>query len=416
MIAADDDVEMAIEVRGIQADELRTAIGVCELAFSDEVHESDLEAWSQFFEWDRTFVATDGDTIVGTGGNYTFEMSVVGGAIPVAGLTMVGVLPTHRRRGVLRSLMESFLDDALRRGEPISALWASESSIYQRFGYGMASVHMQMEAERSRMAFLDDPGPEGNLRFLDADEASKVLPGIYDRAMEETPGFMSRSETWWKLHRLRDPEHARGGAGPMWRVVLELDDSPAAYALYRVKSDWREGIPRGKLQVLEAISTSVRSTRELWRFLFGVDLIETVEAPFMPVDHPLPMMLADPRRAKYRVIDNLWLRIADLPAALQGRDYSSDDTITFEVTDELLPDNAGVWTIDTSGDGVVVERSDDLPAVSMDIRDLGAAYLGAHTFTTLRRAGRVREATEGAVSALDAMFRSDRAPWCPEIF
>lgn len=416
MVTADDDVSMGIEVRAIRDDELQTAIEVCELAFSSEVHESDLQAWSQLLEWNRTFVATDGDMIVGTGGNYTLEMSVPGGAIPVAGLTMVGVLPTHRRRGVLRSLMKPFLDDALRRGEPISALWASESSIYQRFGYGMASMHMQLEAERSRMAFLDDPGPEGSLRFLDPDEALKVLPEIYDRAVEETPGFMSRTEAWWNLHRLRDPEHARDGAGPMWRVVLELDDRPAAYALYRVKSDWREGIPRGKLQVLEAISTSVRSTRELWRFLFGVDLVETVDARFMPVDHPLLMMLDDPRRAKYRVIDNLWLRIVDLPAALQGRDYSADDSITFEVTDELLPDNAGVWTIDTTGDGVLVERSDRRPAVVMDIRDLAAAYLGGHTFTTLRRAGRVREATEGAVPALDAMFRSDRAPWCPEIF
>jgi predicted acetyltransferase len=407
---------MTIEIRRIEADEHDRAIETCELAFSWPVRPEELETWKKFLEVDRTFVAVDGDVFVGTGANYTFELSVPGAFVPTAGLTMVGVLPSHRRRGVLTSLMKTFLEDARDHKEPISILWASESAIYQRFGYGLASRHMQIVAERAHMSFLDDPGAVGKLSLVSEDEAMKVIPGIYDRVRSVTPGLYARDENWWRNHRLFDPEHARDGASPMWRVILEIDDTPEAYALYRVQSNWVDGVPRGTAMVSETMSTTPQATRELWRFLFGVDLMDTVKGFFLPLDDPLPFMLEDPRRMVTRAQDNLWLRVVDVESALISRRYAAPDVLSIGIEDKLLASNSGTWRLDTREDQPTAERVETDADIVIDVKDLGATYLGGTSLSTLLRAGRVRELTQGAVSRYDAMFRSDRAPWCPEIF
>jgi predicted acetyltransferase len=279
----------------------------------------------------------------------------------------------------------------------------------------MASMHMQIEAERARMAFLDDPGQVGRGRFVDAEEALKVLPDIYNRVMRTTPGMMGRSDAWWEHHRLRDPERIRGGASHMWRIVYELDGRPEGYALYRVHSDWPDGNPRGKVQVNEAMATSAVATRELWRFLFGIDLIDTIKCDFMPIDHPLQLMLADPRRMSKRFGDSLWIRIIDVKKALEQRSYAAPDALNLEIADDLFPENSGTWRLDTGGDSVSVTRTDADADLSLHVRDLAALYLGGHTGGALTLAGRL-QGDEPDVARLDAIFSTPKAPWCPEIF
>jgi predicted acetyltransferase len=390
-----------------QFEEFGRTIG---LAFSEEVTAAELELARKTVDPERNLAAYDGPTMVGTTGSYGFRLSVPGGEAPCAGVTAVAVVPTHRRRGILTRLMRKQLTDAREREEPLAALWASEGGIYGRFGYGLATRNVRIDAERDRAA-LRSPGDGAQVRLVDTGDALAVMPRLYDRARAVTAGFPSRSRAWWEHAILDDlPEH-RGGAGPLHRAVLELDGRPAAYALYRVKDEWSEGFPASTLVVKEEISTSPAATREIWHFLLGVDLVARVRNRSMPPDHPLFLLVAEPARLRFRLGDGIFVRLVDVPAALEARTYG-EGSVTLEVTDRFCPWNAGRWTLD----GASVRRARRSPDLSLDVRTLGSAYLGGFSFGELVRAGQVEEHRKGAAARADALFRTDRAPWCPGFF
>lgn len=406
---------MTIEIRGIAADELRKFADTCEAAFGEIVRDEDFAVWEKLFEVERGLAAYDDDVMVGTAGAYSFSLAVPGGELPAAGVTVVAVLPTHRRKGILTQMMREQLDDVRARGEPLAILWASEASIYHRFGYGLASLYGRLDLEREQARFRDTTDARGKVRFLTVEEAAKTLPAIYDRVQLRTPGMYRRSHDWWVWHRLRDREHERAGASPLYCAVLELDGRAEGYALYHVRPDW-DIVSKARVEVREAIAASATATREIWRFLFGIDLVERIQAPFLPVDHPLLLMLAEPRRLGFTLSDALWLRVVDLEAALSGRSYSCDGSLVFEVTDELCSRNEGRWRLEVSGSEGRVRRTSDAADLQLDIWDIGSVYLGGFDFTRLADAGRIRELTPGATSTASAMFHIERAPWCPEIF
>ncbi|MBA3365839.1 MAG: GNAT family N-acetyltransferase, partial [Actinobacteria bacterium] len=385
-------------------------------AFGGEIKEEDIPRWRSVFDLDRLIWAFDGELPVATAAAHTFQLTVPGGELPAAGVTFVGVLPSHRRRGILRQLMRHQLDDVRGRGEPLAILWASEAPIYGRFGYGLAARAMFMDAERSSVSFRAPSRPTGSVRLVPLEEAGGVLPDIYDRVRRETPGMFGRTEAWWSALRLADPEHERRGGGPLFCSVIDLDGSPEAYALYRLEGSWEGGIPRGKLQIREALGTTPEATREIWRFLFGVDLVERVKGWALPVDHPLQLMLADTRRLHLTVGDGLWLRLVDLPAALRARSYAEHASLVLGVDDAFCEWNTGTWRLDVAAAGAEVTRANGEPDLRLTIEDLASTYLGAFTFADLARAGRVEETTEGAIARADELFRTSRAPWCPEVF
>jgi predicted acetyltransferase len=307
--------------------------------------------------------------------------------------------------------MRRQLEDVHAWGEPIAALWASESSIYGRFGYGQAAQGVRMEAESRRFAFRDDPGPEGSWRLLDADEALRRLPEVYDRFRAGRAGLLSRSEHWWRDHRLADPEHWRRGASPKFIAALELDGELAAYAVYRVKEEWERGFPTGTVRVLEAFATSPRTERELWRYLAGIDLTITVDVFSVDPATPLPLLVRDPRSLRLQVGDGLWLRLVDVEAALRARSYADGEPVVLRVADQLCPWNEGSYRV-----GESVERTDDEPDLELDVADLASAYLGAFDFVALARADRVRELRTGGNERGAALFRTALPPFCPEVF
>lgn len=410
---------MTIDVRFIRSDELRRVREVLSAAFgSGEVTEAWEPVWDAVFETDRIFAAWEGDAMVGVGGSFSFTMSIPGGELPTAGLTVVGVLPTHTRKGILRKMMEMQLEDARAHQEPVSILWASEEVIYQRFGYGPATTKVNIEVERGRATFRNDPGKSGRTRLLDLEEALKTMPEIYDGVRQRRPGMLARGPKWWEFHRLFDPKEEREGASPYHRVVWENDGTAEAYALYRIKEGWDEetGISKAEMWVLEAVALNPTAHRELWRYLLGVDLVKKVKGYFLAADDPLQLMVTDSRQLHMRVGDALWLRVVDVPAALEARSYRQAGSIVFSVTDELCPSNAGTWRLETSGGRTKVAGSDEQPELTMNSADLGAAYLGGFSFAQLARAGRVAELAPGAVQRMDDLFRTDIQPWNPEIF
>ena len=407
---------MAIEVRTPPVEQVRRFLETGATAFQEALREEDAERDERVLDRERMFAAYDGDAIVGTAADIALPLTVPGGEAVAAGVTLVGVLPTHRRRGILNRLMRAELDAIAARGEPLAILWASEEPIYGRYGYGVATLRVAIEAERDRMRFRDDPPLRGRVRLVDEDEAARVLPPIYDRARRAVPGMFARTEAWWREYRLPDPEHHRHGAGPRYFAVLELDGEDVAYARYRVKDDWKDGLTRSALRVIEAIATSPPADRELWRYLFAVDLVQRIEAWHVPIDHPLFLLVTEPRRLHPRFGDGLWLRIVDTERALVARSYAADGAVTLDLTDSFLPANAGVWRLEASGGEAAVSRFDGEPELRIDVADLGSTYLGGFTFRQLERAGRLEELADGAVERADDLFRTPIAPWCPEIF
>ncbi len=366
-------------------------------------------------ELDRCLIALDGADVVGTAEAIRFSLTVPGGELPAGGVTTVGVLPTHRRRGLLTRLMRRQLDDLHAWGEPLALLWASEGGIYHRFGYGLASWNARIEAERDRFALRHPAEPRGRVRLVGHAEALGLLPAVYERVRADTAGFCARAEAWWECVTLADDEYERQGAGPLCRAVLELNGRPEAYALYRVRRAWERGVPKSRLEVAEALATSPVAERELWRYLFGVDLMETVSWRRLSIDHPLFLLVQEPARLHLSVGDGLWLRLVDAAAALAGRGYAAAGTLRLGLTDAFCPWNEGTLTLEASPDGASVARG-GAPELALDVADLASVYLGGFTFAALARLGRVEERAPGALARADLLFRTDRAPWCPEAF
>ena len=391
-------------------DEYGRAIGAIGQYFNPPPSEEFLERWATTLPHERMHAAFEDGQIVGGAGAFPFELSVPGGSLPCAGVTAVGVHPTHRRRGVLRSMMDAQLCDVHERGEPIAALWASEETIYGRFGYGIASWAGELSIPHEWDAFAEPLELAGKTRFVTPEEARGLFPPIYDAVRRERPGMMSRNDAWWEDRHLRQEESE--SEAPRRFVVLELDGEPVGYAIYRTHFSFDGGSASSRLIVREALGATPQATAAIWRFVLDVDWMATVQVFLAPPDHPLFLLLANPRRARYRMGDGLWVRVVDLPAALSGRTYGEGGSLVLEVRDAICDWNDGRWKLD----GGTCERTDEEPDLALDVSALGSAYLGAVSFKQLRDALRVEELRPGAIERADVLFAWRPLPWCPEIF
>jgi predicted acetyltransferase len=413
-------------LRAITPEEFNAFGEVPTQAFNDTGWTSEaIEQERLVFEFDRSIAALDGDAMVGTAAAYSFQLTVPGGFADAAGVTFVSVLPSYRRRGILSAMMRHQLTDIAGRGETIAALFASESGIYGRFGYGCASGQLRLTIRRGEgqlsPAAADGTG-YGSIRLRDARPAEfgPELARVYDSVLPHRPGMMARDERWWQSI-LADPESGRRGMTSL-KCLLAADNSgPRGYALYRVRPDWADdGLPFGSLSVRELIAADATATAALWSDLLTRDLIGEVEARQRPVDDPLLDMLADRRRARAYLTDGLWIRLTDVPAALTKRRYSSEADVVIEVTDELLPANAGRWRLQCPGPAdsgtASCKRTAAAADIALPVAALGAGYLGGTRLGALAAAGLVTERKPGALASLSAAMYSDPAPWCPSMF
>jgi predicted acetyltransferase len=355
--------------------------------------------------WDR------GQIVAGAGA-FPFVLTVPGGRIPAAGVTLVGVLPTHRRRGLLRAMMRAQLDACRNRGEPVAYLWASEGSIYARFGYGIASFAGEIEVPRDRSTFHTRLASSLGARLVTLEDAEPIVAPVYERVAVRTPGMFARTSAWWQARALADPDWRRQGGGDLQCVVIESRDAPVAYALFRLNSSFERGIQTGVVSVVEAIGESPEATCAIWRYLLDIDWFARLRAVNLPLDHPVLLLAVEPRRLRFNVRDGLWVRLVDVAAALSARSYTGDEPVVIEIADAFCPWNEGRWRV---GKGVV-ERTADEADLRCDVTAVGSVYLGGFGWAQLARALRVEELRAGAIRRADLLFRSDPGPWCPEIF
>jgi predicted acetyltransferase len=373
--------------------------------------------WGDLTEIDRSLAVWDGDEVVGTTGAFTFRMTVPGGAVvPTAGVTMVTVQATHRRRGVLTGMMRRQLDEVRELGEPLAVLTASEPVIYGRFGYGAGTSAVAVSVDTARVPLVVPPGVEDvRLRVVAPTAAVAECEAVYARLVQGRPGMLARQPGWERVSMSDDPA-SRGGAGPLLCVLAERDGEVTGYARYAVRADWATGGPEGVVAAREVMSPDPVSRAALWRYLFGIDLTSKVTCRNLPPDDALFHLVADVRRCVPTTREMMFVRLVDVGAALAARTYSAPLDVVFEVADPFCPWNAGRWRLSGDAKGASCERTGDPADLTLSVRELGSAYLGGVSLTALAAAGRVREERAGALAAASVAFRGALEPWLPHGF
>ena len=398
-------------LRPVTRDELTEFTMTPLTAFGERFEPARFELDWTSVELDRTLAAFEGDKIVGTGRLYSLELTMPGGRLlPTAGVSWIAVLPTHRRHGILTAIKRTQLDDASDRGEALAILYASESGIYRRFGYGVSTSSMSVSVERRHSEFLN-PVPDGRVRLVEEDDARKLFPDIFDRARRNQPGAVQRVDAWWPGEFFWRDQDEKGTRH--YCACESADGNLDGYAAYRFEASW-DNDPNGTVHVTDLVSVTPEARAVLWRYLLDVDLVDTIKAWVVPVDEPLRWLLRESRRMRVtRLGDSLWVRVLDAPAALSARTYATPGRVVFEIADPVRPDGeaAGRFVLDGGPGGADARRTTDEPDLVLDVAALGGVLLGGVRPSALARAGLVDERTPGALAIADSMFAVEPLPF-----
>jgi len=387
--------------------------------FHDEYVPDRWEPQRKVFEPERSFGFQVGGRWISTCGAYSRRLTVPGGTVPVAAITVVTVQPSYRRRGLLTEMMQHQLRDIHERGEePIALLWASESAIYGRYGYGQACPQVKLSGKTKTTAFR--PGIDlgsGSVGEVERDEAIPVIKRLHQALLPQRVGALDRNDNWWVV-KWHDPEPWRHGASA-YRFALHYDRRGKAdgYVAFRVKNDWSESGAEVIVEELDAAGARARAA--LWRFVLDLDLVRRFVRQNAPLDDSVRYLVADLRSVQAEDQDGTYARLVDVPHALEARRYLTDLDVTIRVEDPLLSYNTGTIRLETGPDGASVTRvtrGRRRPDLTMNVRDLSAIYLGGTSLAALARAGVVTERTRGAAAATSAAFAWSQPPFCPDFF
>jgi len=399
-----------MEIRSTTDEDLDVFVDTVHAAFG-QFPETPVEGgglWWSALETDRCLLARTPDgRPVGSAAAHPFELTLPGGTlVPASGVTAVGVLPTHRRQGVLSAMMRHQLAGLRARGEFLSVLLASEATIYGRFGYGPATYTARLTVPRHKAALplarrTADARAGGSVEVLRRAECGEILEEVYDLYRRAQPGALSRPHRWWALRAGQPP------ISPAPRYVAvhrDADGVPDGYASYSIES--------GTLTVDETIATDDAVFTALARFVLGHDLISQVVFKHVPPGHPLRWQLADFRAGEVSGdMDWLWVRLLDIPGALTARGWFADGELVLDVEDPFL-DEHGRYLLTVRDGKADCAPTDREPDLSLDVRDLGSVYLGGTAPSTLVRAGHIRAHHPDAAPLADALFRAERPPHC----
>jgi predicted acetyltransferase len=403
-----------LTLRTVAPDEIESFERAVTLGFHSDYHGDEWESDRKAYQEERWFGFRSGDRWVTSTLSSARKMVVPGGTVDIAAVTAVTVAPAFRRRGLLTRMMQHQLTTVT---EPVALLFASESVIYGRFGYGAATHQLRLTGRTRELDFLPEVDlGDGSVDEISLDQYKLLAPQLRASVLSERPAHLERDEAWWDSV-LADPERWRDGASSRrFALHFAADGTPDGFAAFRTKRQ-SSIVDRGQeVRVEEIDATNPRAYAALWRWLLDLDLVRAVSRPNAPVDEPLRQLVADQRGVKTELTDGAYARIIDVPAALQARSYADDLDLVIEVADKFLPDSGGRFRIQAGTDGATVTRTDHTPDLALTARQLAAGYLGGTPFSAFARAGLLEEHSPGAVRALTSAFRSDRAPFCPDFF
>ena len=366
-----------------------------------------METEHRVWERDRSIVATDGEDVVGHTAAFKFTLTVPGGQVAAGGVTMVGVVSTHRRRGILRDLMRRQLTDLYEAGEPLAVLTASEPVIYGRFGYGLATDHQEITIKKTSRELRKVAGVEDvRLRFADPEESLAQVSAFRNAEALTRPGMFQHSENFQYYVTHDNVTSNLQGASPVRCVLAERNGELVGYSHYRTRRT-----DKGFVDVVRVHSKDLAAHAALWQLLLDQDLLSETTYEQLPSDDPLLVLLADPRAANATTLDGMWARLTDVQKALAARTYAEDVDVVLGVEDDFLPWNAGSWHLTGGPDGATCEKTDRTPDLVLGVRELATVYLGRPSLALLAAAGLVEERTEGALAPASKAFLSTRVPW-----
>ncbi len=411
--------DFANQLRPVTAEEWPVFFRALLDVFGEVPSERILERPVGVAELDRSLALWDGDSVVATSGIYSRTLTVPGGVVPCAGITWITVAPTHRRRGILTSIMRRQLDEVHEhQREPVAALWTAEAAIYGRYGYAPATFKggFTGRTERVRLRPDVDLGSGRVTRVTEAQYRDAAV-GLHERLRRSVPGNMERDGRWWDRVLRDDDDVRQGGTARFHLLHTEPDGAATGYAAYRVKSGWTDGgEPDGTLTVEEVRGLTPSAYAALWQVLLSVDLIRTLKYPMASSDDPLRHLVTDIRALGSLPVDALWVRLVDVDRALAARRYPAPIDLVIEVRDPFCDWNTGRWRLAGHPAGAYCGRTDLDPDLVLGIEELSAAYLGGVSLATLQAAGRVTEVSPGAVTLASTAFGWPVTPWCPEEF
>ena len=424
---------MSFEIRPAKNNEDDSYMKVGSIAFRENPsgisQESDWRINNRNFQ--RTVCAFDGTKMVGVSYVFEHEIRIPGGSVPSAGLAGVGVLPTHRRKGALNGIMRKIIDDAKDRGDVLATLWASEASIYGRYGFSIGAFHDSYTLHRAYSALNSDLDPKGYVDFIEISDSMDLLPEVHDKVFHIRNGVIRRDESLWDdwVKKFQNFEQK----DKTFLVGYWVDEKLEGYALYSLESrdlqnpgsepryiggllESSDPEEEHRMNILEMMSTNDEAYIALWKFLLGVDGVNSYRASKRPLDDPLIWLLEHPDRMRKSLTSMHWVRIVDVLSALKARKYSADDTLVIQIYDDFCPWNQLRVLLEVGSDGNNVSISTRSPDISLSTKEIASIFLGGVKLRTLAINGRVQENKTGAIDRLDLMFSTSQAPWCPEGF
>ncbi|MFJ9035020.1 GNAT family N-acetyltransferase [Streptomyces sp. NPDC102406] len=380
-----------------------------------------------FFDLARTRAAFapagggDGTRQVATFRSFAQDLSVPGGAtVPTDAITNVTVTPTHRRRGLLSRMMAADLAEAKERGDVAATLIAAEYRIYGRYGFGPAATTTRWEIDVAR-AGLDPrwsgPGDGGRIDPADAAEVRAIGPALHERLRARVAGVVSRDDFWWEYETGLWPTPEDPWTEPFYAVYRNARGEVEGLVAYRSDGHWGDAkMPGNTATVLKLTGVTPAAERALWHYLCSVDWVTAVRSDDRAPDDLLPHLLPDPRAARIVTqADLLWVRILDVVRALEARSYGASGELVLDVRDPA-GFTQGRFRLAATPEGAVCEPSDRSPHLTLDVGELGALWLGDASAVRLAALGRVVEEEAGAAATADALLRTPRRPWCPDVF
>jgi predicted acetyltransferase len=411
---------MGIEIRTIGPDEYAGFIDVSTTAFLERpdvnrVAESVRDQWDSA----RTWAAWDGERMCGTFRSWGTEITVPGlGRLPAAAIEAVTVLPTHRRRGILRAMAAREHAALRERGEAMGLLYSSEFGIYGRFGYAPATRLGSWTVDVSRTRFLDPAGDDGSVAMVTASEHLRdEIRELYDTWRQTRPAEVRRGDSAWDV-RIGLVENPWSGR---WQGFLAIHRDAAGrldgLLRYKGESKWENSLLKGVIDVSELFALTESAEAALWSMLGSMDLVTTLKADGRSPSDRLPWRLTNPRAATLSdVSDGMWVRLFDLPRALSARTYALEDSLVLEVIDDQAAGGRLRLVLRASPDGASCVPTDLSPDLTLPVAALGSVYLGAHRLSDVALRLGVDEHRPGALARADALFRTAVEPWCSTFF
>lgn len=389
---------------------------------SKEARDESAEYLRGVVDLSRTRAAFDDERIVGTFRSWGGEITAPGGAyVPVSAITNVTVTATHRRRGLLTGMMRADLDASAARGEALAILIAAEYPIYGRFGFGPATDYslfrVDLTRTKLRPAVRAAAAEDGGRVALVAPEAMlEAGPAVHEAFRRRTPGAITRQEAWWPLYTGVKTRPGRAKESRFWALYSDAAGTPRGYLAYRVDEVWEDFVPKATLHVDQLIGATPAAEAALWEYATQIDYLAKLSAGERTSDDLLPDLFDDPRQVTWdSARDFVWVRPIDVPAALSARTYPVPGRLVLRVEDPMGY-VAGTFAVDGGPDGARCVPVDEPADLALDAGTLGALYLGGRSAVRLAAAGDIAELTPGALDRAEVMFRTARAPWCPDWF